>query len=296
MKKELTIFTPTYNRADLLPKAYNSLKNQSDLDFIWLIIDDGSNDDTEKLVESWKEENKIDIRYYKKKNGGKHTAYNYALNKITTKYILIALDSDDYLVNNAVELINNDIKKLKDDEVGIVTLCKSEKQSKNILKRVYDTKKLNHRSLKWALNNNQFDAECLFIFKTEYITKFKYPEYKGERFFTEAYTYYQMEGPMQWTNAEICIREYQEGGLTKNMLKLFYKNPKSWYEYNKIRMIENKSYKKRIKYMIYYIAFGIIGKEKIFCLKMKNNFKILILFPFGFLGYIYIIAKNKMKG
>lgn len=76
--KTLTIFTPTYNRGYILGNAYESLKKQTNKDFIWLIVDDGSTDNTEDIVEKWIEENTIEIRYIKKENGGKHTAYNVA--------------------------------------------------------------------------------------------------------------------------------------------------------------------------------------------------------------------------
>ena len=67
--KTLTIFTPTYNRGDILGNAYKSLKKQTNQDFIWLIVDDGSTDKTEDIVEKWIEENTIEIRYIKKENG-----------------------------------------------------------------------------------------------------------------------------------------------------------------------------------------------------------------------------------
>ena len=78
MKKMLTVFTPTYNRADLLPCAYEALQRQTSSNFKWLVIDDGSTDNTKDLVESWVKENKIDITYVYKENGGLHTGYNKA--------------------------------------------------------------------------------------------------------------------------------------------------------------------------------------------------------------------------
>ena len=103
--KTLTIFTPTYNRADILNKAYKSLKRQTNKDFIWLVVDDGSIDNTEDVVKGWIDENIIEIKYIKKENGGKHTAYNVAVENTSTELIMIALDSDDYLSDDAVEII-----------------------------------------------------------------------------------------------------------------------------------------------------------------------------------------------
>lgn len=100
--KELTVFTPTYNRATTLERAYKSLENQTSKEFIWLIIDDGSTDDTEKVVAEFKKNATFGIEYYKKENGGRHTAVNYSYQFLKTKYV-VTLDSDDELLPNAVE-------------------------------------------------------------------------------------------------------------------------------------------------------------------------------------------------
>ena len=76
----LTIFTPSYNRAHTLPRLYESLKRQTSNDFSWMVIDDGSTDNTEDIVSDWKnQDNNFDIIYIKKENGGLHTGYNCAL-------------------------------------------------------------------------------------------------------------------------------------------------------------------------------------------------------------------------
>ena len=102
----LTIITPTYNRSDLLINLYNSLVNQTNNNFIWLVIDDGSTDDTKEIVEKLKKENKIKIKYLLKENGGKHTALNLAFKNLETNFSII-VDSDDTLTNDAVETIYN---------------------------------------------------------------------------------------------------------------------------------------------------------------------------------------------
>ena len=178
--KTLTIFTPTYNRGDILENAYKSLKKQTNQDFIWLIVDDGSIDKTEDIVEKWIEENTIEIRYIKKENGGKHTAYNVACDNADTELIMIALDSDDYLCEDAVGIS------------GIVTLCDNGDHTKP----VYDKYKIDKSgicSLQKAFAENLFLGEARFTFKTEYAKKYKYPVIEGEKFFTEGYIYYQMD-------------------------------------------------------------------------------------------------------
>ena len=101
----LTIYTPTYNRITLLERLYNSLLDQTCKDFIWMIVDDGSNDNTKEIVEKWlKNENGFKIEYFYKENGGVHTARDFAYTHCKTD-LLVSIDSDDWLVNNAVEII-----------------------------------------------------------------------------------------------------------------------------------------------------------------------------------------------
>ena len=112
----LSIITPTYNRSRELQRAYKSLLDQTSKSFEWIIIDDGSIDDTKKIVEKLKKENKIDINYISKENGGKPSAYNTGV--IHSKNdLLLCLDSDDILTNDAVATILSDYDEIKDNDL-----------------------------------------------------------------------------------------------------------------------------------------------------------------------------------
>src|SRR5690606_34182947 len=102
--KSITVFTTTYNRAYILPQLYESLLQQTSNDFVWLIIDDGSSDNTKKIVQKWIEEDRLEITYVYKENGGMHTGHNVAYSHISTE-LNICIDSDDYMPQNAVEII-----------------------------------------------------------------------------------------------------------------------------------------------------------------------------------------------
>lgn len=104
VKHTLTIFTPSYNRAYTLHKCYESLKKQSSKDFLWLIIDDGSTDNTKELVDSWIDENIIEIKYHYQNNQGMHGAHNTAYELMDTE-LNVCIDSDDYMPDDAVEKI-----------------------------------------------------------------------------------------------------------------------------------------------------------------------------------------------
>ena len=115
--KTLTVFTPSYNRAHTLPRTYRSLCEQTCKDFEWLVIDDGSTDHTQQLVKEWIEEKKIPIRYIYQENGGLFTGYNTAYTTIQTE-LNVCIDSDDYMPENAIELIINLWKEKGNDKYG----------------------------------------------------------------------------------------------------------------------------------------------------------------------------------
>ena len=121
MKATLTIFTPAYNRAYTLHKCYESLKKQTNKDFEWLIIDDGSTDNTRQLVQSWIEENIIPIKYHYQKNQGMHGAHNTAYELIDTE-LNVCIDSDDYMPDDAVEKILKFWDKNKSDNIAGIVL------------------------------------------------------------------------------------------------------------------------------------------------------------------------------
>ena len=110
----LTIFTPTYNRQDKLSRVYESLRCQNSALFEWLIVDDGSEDSTEKLVDSFIKEKKIPIKYIKQNNGGKHVAYNTALNYAEGEYFF-CVDSDDWIEDDFIDKFNEEILSMAGD-------------------------------------------------------------------------------------------------------------------------------------------------------------------------------------
>ena len=110
----ITVFTPAYNRAHTLPRTYESLRQQDCKDFVWLVVDDGSSDNTADLVKSWQtQDNGFEIRYLYKENGGMHTAHNAAYDVIDTE-LNICIDSDDCLADGAVRKIQDKWNAVKD--------------------------------------------------------------------------------------------------------------------------------------------------------------------------------------
>ena len=222
---KITVFTPTYNREYILHNLYHSLQRQSYRDFEWLIVDDGSSDNTRELVSSWmQEENFFSIRYFCQENAGKCQAINHGLLEAQGE-LFFTVDSDDYLTDDAIEkVIRWEAELPKDGNFCgyVANRGHSPAYSPNHLVEG-DYKDGNAFDL-----YGEMDGERAFIFYTDIHRKYLYPEFEGERFMTEAVTWNRMayDGyKMRFFNDIIWIWEYVEDGLTKKGYQVFLDNP-----------------------------------------------------------------------
>lgn len=221
----VTVFTPTYNRAYILGDLYHSLQRQTCMDFEWLIVDDGSADDTKALVASWRgEENPFPIRYVYQENGGKCRAINRGLKEADGR-LFFTVDSDDYLTDDAIEkVIRWDGELPKDGHFcGYVgNRGTTPTQTPN---RLFPGGYLDGTALD---RYDQVDGERAFVFYTEIHRKYLYPEFPGEKFLTEAVTWDLMAHDgykMRFYNDIIWIWEYKDDGLTRAGYRVFLENP-----------------------------------------------------------------------
>lgn len=212
----ITIMTPTYNRAYILKEAYDSLRKQSSFDFEWIIVDDGSTDETEEIVRVWVEEEKnFSIVYEKQKNGGKHRAVNRGVLLAKYDYFLI-LDSDDSLANDAVETIHEWIAGIAGLKgfAGIAGLRgKADIAIGGTPSKEYiDATNLERK--KYGLLGDKAE-----IYKTEILKQYPFPEFEGENFIRESAVWDRIAKDglkIRWFNEIIYFCEYIEDGLTKN--------------------------------------------------------------------------------
>lgn len=114
MDKKVTIITPTFNRADKLPRLYESLVNQTFKDFVWLVMDDGSTDNTRETIERFKQEGKIEIIYHWHENAHKVITMFRAFDLVKTDY-QFRVDSDDTIPPDSIEILYNHMLEIKDD-------------------------------------------------------------------------------------------------------------------------------------------------------------------------------------
>lgn len=213
----ITVFTPTYNRKDLIDRLYQSLLQQTQKNFEWLVVDDGSSDDTENFfVKLSSMEHPFPIRYIKQNNGGKHRAINNGVNNALGELFFI-VDSDDYLTENAIEKINQWITTLDNSHKwagisGLRGFSKNSVVGQHSDFSYIDAK--NNERRKYNLLGDK--AEVYF---TDVLKQHPFPEIPGENFISEEIVWNAIARDgyyLRWFNEIIYICDYLEGGLTKD--------------------------------------------------------------------------------
>lgn len=253
----LTIITPAYNRGHLLKNCYDSLLRQTDPDFEWIIVDDGSQDGTESVVRSFAPAD-FPIIYIKKENGGKHTALNASHPHIRGKYVLI-LDSDDTLTDTAVEQIRRGWECWKEmAQVGIVTFLKgAAEDDPNCTGSVAGEPV----DILTGRRNVIHSTDCCEVIRTELFLQYPFPEYPGERFISECALWNRVAQTHKcvYINDVIYICEYLDGGLTKSGKSLRIRNPRGGMFTSDLRMGSNNYAAQRIKYGLLYTCYGFFA-------------------------------------
>lgn len=289
MKITLTIFTPTFNRAHLLPRVFRSLQKQNNFDFEWLIVDDGSTDGTSKLIRNFQERNSnFPIRYIYQENGGKHRAINRGVQEAQGDYILI-LDSDDEIIANAVSLVLQKARTIEDDP-GIAGV---------VGRKIYSYGEM----IGGKSNFFEIVANSLFlryeqrikgdlgeVFKTTVLKKFPFPEYKNEKFCPEALIWNRIaqKYSLLFFNEAFYIADYQKDGLTSSIVGIRMLSPRASMLYYSELASYTIPFKDKVKAGINFWRFSFNDKGKSFCTKRKQlpNILFLFLLPFGYIMYL----------
>ncbi len=288
MRKEytITITTPTYNREYTLTRLYNSLLQQKYKNFKWLVIDDGSTDNTKELVGQFIKEKKIDIIYKYKENGGKMSAINMAHKLCDTDY-MITVDSDDMLADNFLTYLIEDIDLIeKNDEIaGMVYLtAKLSNVDEIVGTKLPDDKTI--CKFHEIYDKYKCQGDKCIVWKTKILKKYFYPIIDGEKFIADAYLMNMISEKynVMTMNRIATLIEYQQDGYSANYFRLVKNNPKGNVLYFKQLYSINKTW-----YNVYgYILFSIYAKYKFKYILKNHSAKIKII-----LLYIptYIVSK-----
>lgn len=295
----ITLLTPAYNRASHLPSLYQSLLEQETEDFQWLIIDDGSQDQTELTVKELQANHHQSFRidYYRKENGGKHSALNFAHPFILGDYVMV-IDSDDQLAPGAIERMSQAINHLGAEagQIGWLAFLKKEKTGR-IVEAPYrqDQEVLTYIDYM----NAGRKGECADLYLSQVFKTYSYPEISGERFVSEAYLniYAAVYGKykMKTFNQVVQMTEYYNQGLTSQGRSLQVNSPlgnaKLWQAVAGPKF----SWKMQIKGMLLYLTYSLIGHQPVKSIiqKSHNRFLAYMLLPASRILQIYWTGKYR---
>ncbi|WP_313027231.1 glycosyltransferase family A protein [Soonwooa sp.] len=256
----ITVFTPAYNRAYILPILYNSLEEQTCKDFEWLIVDDGSTDETRELITEFQKNSTFPIRYFYQENSGKHIAINLGSEK-AKGHLFFIVDSDDYLAKNAISTLIEKYETIKDkNNVGGIAIgCRSIKNNGAI---IYSKQLPQHEML---LDHNELvykegiTGDFATAFKTDLQRQYPYPHVEDEKFFRESYVYRQIGKKYKtlYIDDPIYFADYLEDGLTSKSWQLLKKSPKGASLFFKELSKENIPTKAKIKALDSYWDFQL---------------------------------------
>ena len=290
----LTVFTPTYNRAYCLHKCYESLKRQTSKEFQWLIIDDGSTDNTYELVQEWINEECVLIEYIYQENQGMHGAHNTAYKNCNTE-LNVCIDSDDYMTDNAVEKINEYWRKYGDNRYSGIISLDITKSGSIIGSRLPDSKRAITLSSFYAKGGT---GDKKLTYRTEVMRKYPdYPIFVGEKYVGLNYKYLlaDQDYTMLVMNEPICVVEYMEDGSSMNMVKQYMNNPKGFAFYRKTTMLYAPNFKRKFIECVHYVSSTIISKNKHFLSESPCKLTTFLAVPFGVILYLYIRNVNNSK-
>lgn len=288
----ITVFTPAFNRAHTIWRTYQSLCRQTCKDFIWMVIDDGSTDNTAELVLKWKENSEFEIIYIYQQNQGMHGAHNTAYQNITTE-LNVCIDSDDYMPDDAIELITKFWRNNGSDKyAGIIGLDVDLNQQ--IIGTEFPNNLKETTLTDFYANGGKGDKKL--VYRTEVIKKYpEYPIFDNEKYVGLAYKYMLIDQnyTLLTINKPLVVVEYQQDGSSNNMLHQYWNNPKGFAFYRKTEMVLAPTLKRRFMSCIHYVSSSIISKNKNFIKESpKKLLTILSILP-GFGLFLYIKFKIK---
>ena len=289
----LTVFTPTYNRAYILPQLYQSLIKQTNPDFIWLIIDDGSSDDTKTLVKKWIKERKLHINYIYQENQGMHGAHNTAYKNIDTE-LNVCIDSDDYMPVDAVATILEFWQQNKSNKVAGIVGLDIDKTGKVIGTKM--PANIKTATLSDLYHKYGVKGDKKLVLRTKVVKKYPaYPLFEGERFVPLGHLYSLIDQDYELLilNKALCVVEYMADGSTMNIFKQYRKNPKG-FAFTRLHKMKNPyNTKDLIKNTIHYISHSLFSKNWQFIKQSPRKFLTIVLIPFGIILYFYTIYKTR---
>lgn len=287
---KISIITPAYNRVDTLLRLYQSLLSQTNKNFEWILIDDGSTDNTDIKAREWIAESKIEMKYYKQVNQGKTIALVQGFSMNPTGDYTLVLDSDDFLADTAIENIIYNINS-NDEYIGVVGL-KSYTNNK-IVGTEFKEKENTYLNLYYG--NNRVKGDKLFVIKTNLYRNGIVSPLNGEKYMPDNVPFLRLNGKGKYIfiNKILYYGDYLQDGMTQNVKKLVMKNINSYiYEKNISQKLNFKIFDK-CKINIQYIFYSLLaGNSFLQIYNSKYNKLFTLIFYIPSVLYFLIMRKK----
>lgn len=289
--KTLTVITTTYNRGYCIKQVYDSLAAQDCKDFVWLVIDDGSTDNTRQLIQQFAEEDKIEIRYHFQDNRGMHAARNLGYELADTELNVI-IDSDDWMAPGAVGKIVEYWKTNKTDGVaGMISL--NADPSGAIIGTEFP-EGVKRCSYKDFFKKYKMQGDHKLIYRTELTKKYPYPVFENEKFYPASYKFYLIdkEYDLLLFDCVTCIVNYTDNSMTRDKYAQYKTCPRGFMHYRKAMLQHKLGIKSDVKNMMHYVMECSIAKATVDSEILRKPLFYLCCIP-GKLFYFYITHTKK---
>lgn len=293
MRKEiiLSVFTPTYNRAKTLSRTYESLIRQTSKNFVWVIADDGSSDNTKEIVEHWKISAPFKIVYARQENQGMHGAHNLAYSVIDTE-LSVCIDSDDWMPDNAVEIIIRFWESHRNKKyagfMGLDITPEGKCIGSTLPEKPIETTYID-------FYENIGGGDKKLVYRTDVINKYpRYPIFKGEKYvgLSSLFMMIDQDYKLLTLNEPLAIVEYLPDGSSFNMYRQYWNNPKGFAYFRTVEMVSWKTWQKKFKSCIHYVSHSIRNRNARFLKETPLKIMTLIAIPFGVA--LYVLTKYKV--
>ena len=270
----ITILTPTFNRAHLLPRLFESLTHQTDFDFEWLVIDDGSTDGTSDLFAGKTFLSApFPIRYYRQENGGKHRALNAGVKQAKGDFIFIA-DSDDWLLPQSVAIVGLHTSAIADDNTfaGVAGLDVFDDERIVGTGLPQDIIDCNAMDIRYRYH---IDGDLKEVFKTTVLQEFPFPEIQDEKFCPEQLVWFRIaqKYKLRYFNTPIYVAEYQPNGITASIIRVRMLAPQATCMMYAEMLAYKIPFKEKIKAAINFWRFKVCAPSRVMITTLKGGWR-----------------------
>ena len=270
----ITILTPTFNRAHLLPRLFESLTHQTDFNFEWLVMDDGSTDGTSDLFAGKTFLSApFPIRYYRQENGGKHRALNAGVKQAKGDFIFIA-DSDDWLLPQSVAIVGQHASAIADDNTfaGVAGLDVFDDERIVGTGLPQDIIDCNAMDIRYRYH---VDGDLKEVFKTTVLQEFPFPEIQDEKFCPEQLVWFRIaqKYKLRYFNTPIYVAEYQLNGITASIIRVRMLAPQATCMMYAEMLAYKIPFKEKIKAAINFWRFKACAPSRVMITTLKGGWR-----------------------